>query len=150
LKITSQRWHSKRSACLNSMQKSLNACESSKMLPKPEAQTRDMTKSDVLIAGGGIVGTTLALALAQAGLTVALADPLLPSQMLDERFDGRVSALAFASVRMMRVLGLWERLEHAAQPIQDIVVNEGVPGRGPLPFSLHFDHREIGEPLGHI
>jgi len=105
---------------------------------------------DVVIAGGGMVGLSLALALAQGGLDVALAEPLSPEQLMDERFDGRVSALAFASVRMMRVLGLWERLEPNAQPIGDILVSEGRPGSGPSPFSLHFDHSEIGEPLGYI
>jgi 2-octaprenyl-6-methoxyphenol hydroxylase len=45
---------------------------------------------------------------------------------------------------------LWQRLEREAQPIKDILVNESAVGRGPSPFSLHFDHREIGEPLGHI
>jgi len=80
---------------------------------------------DVVIAGGGMVGLTLALAIARGGLEVALAEPLLPEQFLDERFDGRVSALAFASVRMLRVLGLWDRLQGDAQPISDILVSEG-------------------------
>jgi 2-octaprenyl-6-methoxyphenol hydroxylase len=107
-------------------------------------------RTDIVIAGGGMVGLTLALALARGGLDVVVADPLTAEQMADERFDGRVAALAFSSVRMLRVLGLWKRLEADAQPIRDILVNESVPGRGPMPFSLHFDHREIGEPLGHI
>ena len=107
-------------------------------------------RTDVAIAGGGMVGLTLALALAQGGLEVVIADPLTRAQMADEHFDGRVAALAFSSVRMLRVLGLWARLEAHAQPIHDILVSESVPGRGPLPLSLHFDHREIGEPLGHI
>ncbi|HMI95517.1 MAG TPA: FAD-dependent monooxygenase [Micropepsaceae bacterium] len=107
-------------------------------------------RSNVVIAGGGMVGLTLAIALARGGFEVAVADPMTAEQMGDERFDGRVAALAFASVRMLRVLGLWERLEREAQPINDILVNESAVGRGPSPFSLHFDHREIGEPLGHI
>jgi 2-octaprenyl-6-methoxyphenol hydroxylase len=97
-----------------------------------------------------MVGLSLALALARGGLDVGLVEPLTPEQLTDERFDGRVSALAFASVRMMRVLGLWARLEPHAQAITDIVVSEGRPGSGPSPFSLHFDHKEIGEPLGYI
>jgi 2-octaprenyl-6-methoxyphenol hydroxylase len=110
----------------------------------------DTAPIDIAIAGGGMVGLTLALALAQGGLRVAVADPLTRAQMEDETFDGRVAALAFASVRMLKVLGVWERLEKNAQAIDDILVNEGTLGRGPTPFSLHFDHREIGEPLGHI
>ena len=110
----------------------------------------DTVQKDIAIAGGGMVGLTLALALAQGGLHVAVADPLTRAQMEDESFDGRVAALAFASVRMLKVLGVWERLEKNVQAIDDILVNEGTLGRGPMPFSLHFDHREIGEPLGFI
>ena len=110
----------------------------------------DTLKTDVAIAGGGMVGLTLALALSQGGMKVAIADPMLPAQLLDERFDGRVSALAFASVRMFRALGLWDPMAPDAQPINDIVVRDGELGRKPSPFSLHFDHREIGEVLGYI
>ena len=110
----------------------------------------DRLRADVVIAGGGMVGLSLAIALAQGGLDVAVADALTREQMADERFDGRVAALAFANVRMLRVLGIWDLLADKAQPIHDIVVNEGTLGGGPMPFSLHFDHREIGEPLGHI
>ena len=107
-------------------------------------------RTDVAIAGGGMVGLTLALALSQGGMKVALADPMMPAQLLDERFDGRVSALAFASVRMLRALGLWDALAPDAQPINDIVVSDGELGGKASPFSLHFDHREIGEVLGYI
>ena len=37
-----------------------------------------------------------------------------------------------------------------AQPINDILVSDGELGGEPSPLSLHFDHREIGEVLGHI
>jgi 2-octaprenyl-6-methoxyphenol hydroxylase len=107
-------------------------------------------QTDVAIAGGGMVGLTLAIALAQGGMRVAVADPLTAEQFLDERFDGRVSALAFASVRMLRALKLWDELLPDAQPINDIVVSDGELGREAAPFSLHFDHREIGEILGYI
>jgi 2-octaprenyl-6-methoxyphenol hydroxylase len=107
-------------------------------------------RTDVAIAGGGMVGLTLAIALAQGGMKVAVADPMTAEQFLDERFDGRVSALAFASVRMLRALKLWDALLPDAQPINDIVVSDGELGREAAPFSLHFDHREIGEILGYI
>ena len=97
-----------------------------------------------------MVGLTLAIALAQGGMRVAVADPVTAEQFLDERFDGRVSALAFASVRMLRALELWGALFPDAQPINDIVVSDGELGREAAPFSLHFDHREIGEILGYI
>ena len=51
-------------------------------------------RRDVVIAGGGMVGLTLALALARGGFEVIVADPMTAEQMKDEHFDGRVAALA--------------------------------------------------------
>lgn len=112
--------------------------------------TSDEAGGRILIAGGGMVGLTLALALAQGGLDVVVIDPLPTFTVLDESFDGRVSALSYSIVRMLRILGVWQHLEPHAQPILDILVTDGAPGSTPSPFSLHFDHREIGEPMGAI
>ncbi|MBV8977631.1 MAG: FAD-dependent monooxygenase [Alphaproteobacteria bacterium] len=108
------------------------------------------TRADVIIGGGGMVGLTLGLALAQGGLKVAIADPLPRRAATDMAFDGRVSALAYAAVRMYRALGAWPHMEAHAQPIEDILVTDGAPGQAPSPFSLHFDAAEAGVPLGHI
>lgn len=107
-------------------------------------------EADVIIAGGGMVGLALALALAQGGLKVAVADPMPQAAMLDAKFDGRVSALAYSSVRMFEALGVWKHLASEAQPILDILVTDAALDRAPGRFSLHFDHREIGEPMGAI
>ena len=103
-----------------------------------------------MVAGGGMVGATLALALAQGGLKVTVVDPVQQKAALDEKFDGRVSALAYSSVRMFEALGVWPELEPNAQPIHDILVTDAELDRTPSPFSLHFDHREIGRPMGVI
>ena len=105
---------------------------------------------DVIIGGGGMVGLTLGLALAKGGLQVVVADPLPQSAVTDAGFDGRVSAVAYAAVRMFEALGIWEHLAPQAQAIRDILVTDGAPGRAPSPFSLHFDADEAGTPLGHI
>lgn len=110
----------------------------------------DKLKSDVIVSGGGMVGLTLGLALAQGGLKVAVADPLPPSAMLDAKFDGRVSALSYSSVRMFQALGVWPHLQAHTQPIHDILVTDAQLGGAVSPFSLHFDHNEIGEPMGAI
>ena len=110
-----------------------------------------MEKADILICGGGMVGLPLALAAAQGGLKVVVVDVLTPEKILDAAFDGRVSALAYASVRMLKALGVWPHLENQAQPIREILVTDGKPGRPASPFSLHFDAAEVGsEALGHI
>jgi len=110
-----------------------------------------MDHRDVIIGGGGMVGMTLAIALARAGLSVAVADPLPRATALDAKFDGRVSALAYASVRMFQALGVWPHLEPQAQPINDILVTDAKLDGEPSPFSLHFDAAEVGaSSLGHI
>ncbi len=102
---------------------------------------------DVLIAGGGLNGGTLALALARVGLRVALIDPAGgPGK---GAFDGRSYALALTSQRLLRALDLWAGLADQAQPILHISVTDGRAGDGPSPFVLEFDHGEIDEgPMG--
>ena len=108
-------------------------------------------ESDVLIVGGGLAGMPLALALAQGGLSVTLVDALDPATATGAGFDGRVSAIAFSSCRMLKRLDVIKHLDGQMQPINDIVVSDGrVRGPGSSLF-LHFDHTEIGdEPLGNL
>jgi 2-octaprenyl-6-methoxyphenol hydroxylase len=110
-----------------------------------------MKAADVVISGGGMVGLSLGLALAQGGFRTVVADLAPPAMQLDPKFDGRVSALAYASIRMYRALGVWDGMEKHAQPIREILVTDGAPGRAASPFSLHFDSSEVGAPeLGAI
>ena len=110
-----------------------------------------MNRCDVIVGGGGMVGLTLAIAMAKGGLDVVVADPMPKGAVLDAKFDGRVSALAYATVRMFGALGVWQHLETDAQPIADILVTDGKIGGEPSPFSLHFDAAEVGAAaLGHI
>ena len=105
--------------------------------------------TDVLIAGAGLNGGTLALALAGAGLRVTLVDPVPASTRSDDAFDGRSYALSLASVNVLRALGLWSELAAQAQPILHIKVSDGRPGEAPSPFVMEFDHGEIEEgPMG--
>jgi 2-octaprenyl-6-methoxyphenol hydroxylase len=111
---------------------------------------RGMTHDvDVLIAGGGLNGTSLGLALASAGLSVAIVDPAPRAARADAEFNGQSYALALASQRLLRVLGVWDEVAANAQPILEIKVTDGRAGEGPSPFVLEFDHAEIEEgPMG--
>src|SRR3546814_6138087 len=62
-----------------------------------ERQVAERIDREVLVAGGGMVGLALAVALAKAGLEVTVADRLDPSQQRDDAFDGRSSAIARGS-----------------------------------------------------
>jgi 2-octaprenyl-6-methoxyphenol hydroxylase len=107
--------------------------------------------ADILIVGGGLNGPCLALACAQAGLSSIVIDALPEDVRQGAEFDGRSYALALASVRMLRALGLWDGLEDAAQPILQIKASDGRAGEGAAPFFLHFDSAELEEgPMGHM
>jgi 2-octaprenyl-6-methoxyphenol hydroxylase len=105
---------------------------------------QNIIQTDVLISGGGMAGLTLAIALAQGGLDVVVVDVAEPKATLEPLFDGRASAIAFASYRMLEAIKVWQGLEADAQPINEIRVSDGAS-----PLFLHFDHEDLGEgPLG--
>ncbi len=115
--------------------------------------------ADVIIAGAGMAGATLALSLASGGLKPLLVDPMPFDAQLEPTFDGRSSAVAFSSFRQWRAVGAAHLLEPHAQRMDHILVTDGrSPGAstGPAsPFFLHFDAAEIagrcdGEPLGYM
>lgn len=118
---------------------------------------RQFEEVDVIIAGGGLVGLSLALALDSGGLKVAVIDKLAPSQMLEGQYDGRSSAIAYSAMRMLDVLGVKPLIEQMAH-INDILVSDGriadgAKKGGAIGMTLHFDKDETtknGEPLGYM
>lgn len=100
---------------------------------------------DISIVGGGLAGPTLALALARAGFRVCIIDRLPRDTRTDTGFDGRSYALALASVRLLRAVGLWADVAEHAQPMLQIKVTDGRAGEGAAPWMMHFDHAEIEE-----
>ncbi|MDD9978426.1 MAG: FAD-dependent monooxygenase [Boseongicola sp.] len=105
--------------------------------------------SDMLMAGGGLNGLTLAIALRSAGFAVTIVDPQPVETRSSQDFDGRSYALSIGSQRVLHALGLWSDLAAKAQPILEIKVTDGRAGEGPSPLMLTFDHAEIEEgPMG--
>jgi 2-octaprenyl-6-methoxyphenol hydroxylase len=103
-------------------------------------------QSELVIVGGGLVGLSLATACAGAGLDVAVIDREEPSRMVETAFDGRTSAIAFGSQRILAGIGVWDAIARDAEPIREIRVADG-----DSPLFLHYDHDEIGpDPLGYI
>ena len=101
---------------------------------------------DVTIVGGGLVGLTAAIGLARHGFEVAVIDRAPIGDLTAVEYDGRASALAFATCRMLEALGIWEHMEPYAQPINEIRVSDG-----PSLMHLHFDHKALGDgPLGNM
>ena len=105
--------------------------------------------TDIVIAGGGLNGPALALALAQGGFRVTVVDTRPARARADVGFDGRSYSLAIASKRLLAVLGIWAEVGDKTQAILQIKASDGRAGMGPSPFFLTFDHAEIEEgPMG--
>ena len=100
---------------------------------------------EVVIAGGGLVGNALAIALAQGGLRVMVVDPLSRESQVATTFDGRTSAISQGSVRILNYIGAWRHVAGHAQPIHDIRVCEEEKSG-----FVHYSDREVGEPFGFI
>src|SRR3546814_11993509 len=74
-----------------------------------------------------------------------------PATVTDEGFDGRTTAIAYGSARVLEGAGIWPLLVADAQPILDIRVADGHPARGVSTLFLHYDHAEVGDrPFGYI
>jgi 2-octaprenyl-6-methoxyphenol hydroxylase len=107
------------------------------------------TDCDVIIVGGGLNGPPLALALAQGGLKVAVIDALPEATRADDAFDGRAYALALASQRLLKAVGVWQTVADKAQPILGVRASDGRVGEGPGRFFLDFANGELEEgPMG--
>jgi 2-octaprenyl-6-methoxyphenol hydroxylase len=102
---------------------------------------------ELLIVGGGLIGLLLGVACAGVGLMVAVVDRQDPAALLDDTFDGRSSAIAYSSHKILEGVGVWSAVAAEAEPILEIRVADDES-----PLFLHYDHRELvtGNPLGYI
>ncbi|HEX9625934.1 MAG TPA: UbiH/UbiF/VisC/COQ6 family ubiquinone biosynthesis hydroxylase [Acidiferrobacterales bacterium] len=104
---------------------------------------------EVVIAGGGMVGATLACALGQAGVKVALIEARAPGPepLPADGYDLRVSAITLASRRIFENLGIWDGIaRRRVNPLRAMRVWDAAGGG-----AIGFDAAEIGEPdLGYI
>ncbi len=86
--------------------------------------------TDVLILGGGLVGAALAVALDVHGVSSIVIDPADPAVTLAPGFDGRASAVASASHRMLDAIGVGATLAGRGCAIRQIRVSDGLePGK---------------------
>jgi 2-octaprenyl-6-methoxyphenol hydroxylase len=79
---------------------------------------------DVAIVGGGLVGASLALALAPLDLDVVVLEATPADSAEQPSFDERTTALANGSVRVFDTLGVWQHMAREAAPIRRIHVSE--------------------------
>lgn len=96
-------------------------------------------KYDVVVVGGGLAGLSLTARLARTGLKVACIDTQDPQKALNASFDGRTTAVSWASQKMLDQAGFWGKLQKEAAPIRDIQILDG-----DSPVLLEFFAEEVG------
>ncbi|MEX2162850.1 MAG: UbiH/UbiF/VisC/COQ6 family ubiquinone biosynthesis hydroxylase [Sulfuricaulis sp.] len=97
---------------------------------------------DIVIVGGGMVGTALAVALGNSPLKVAVLDRVSAAPPPEKDYDPRVSAITLASRALFDNLGAWVGMERRrVSPVREMHVWSGNDGG-----SIHFNAAEIGEP----
>jgi 2-octaprenyl-6-methoxyphenol hydroxylase len=101
---------------------------------------------DLVIVGGGMIGTSLALALAPLPLRIAVVEAVARKAVGQPSFDDRSTALSRSTQRSFEAMGLWSDVSAASAPITSIHVSD----RGRFGFS-HIDAEEQGvDALGYV
>ena len=101
---------------------------------------------DIVIAGGGMIGTSLALALAPLGLRVAIVEAVERRADQQPSFDDRSTALSRSTQRMFEAMELWPAIVAAATPIRNIHISD----RGRFGFSHISAEEQRVEALGYV
>jgi 2-octaprenyl-6-methoxyphenol hydroxylase len=107
--------------------------------------------ADVVIAGAGVAGLALAVALLRAlkpGIAIAVCDPALARE---PAADDRVTAIATGARRLLETLGAWQRLSGPLQPIREMAITDSRLGDAVRPVFLSFGEEiEEGEPFAYM
>ncbi len=105
---------------------------------------------DVLIAGGGYVGLSLAVSIKKAAphLAVSLIDGAPDTAW---KKDERASAIIAAAAQMLDVLGIWSEIEPEAEPIKRMVITDSKTADPVRPVFLTFEDEKVeGRPFAHM
>ncbi len=108
---------------------------------------------DIVIAGGGMAGASMAVALSGRGLRIAVVEAVDRGAALQPSYDDRTLSLAHASCEILRTIGVWQDLVDVATPIRRIEVSSlGQFGRTRLDAETQgleaFGHVVVARELG--
>lgn len=119
------------------------------MSTKDTNENTEVKSFDVVIAGGGYVGLSIATAIANEAnyLTVCVVDAAPENIILK---DERASAIASAASKMLERLGVWQKIEKDAQPINEMIVTDSKQSDVTRPVFLTFSGEGESSPFAHM
>ncbi|HEU4827224.1 MAG TPA: FAD-dependent monooxygenase, partial [Dongiaceae bacterium] len=96
------------------------------------------------MAGGGLVGLTLAIACAEGGIRTIVVEAESADALTGTGYDGRSAAIAYGSQQVLQAIGAWDRIAPHAQPILDIRVTDGSwHGKRESHAYVHYSNRDL-------
>jgi 2-octaprenyl-6-methoxyphenol hydroxylase len=101
---------------------------------------------DILIAGGGMVGASLAHALSGHEYRIGVIEAWPFDSTLQPSYDDRVIALSWGSRLILQGMGVWSSIAATAQPILDIHISD----RGHFGFTRLNHEQEGVAALGYV
>ena len=82
------------------------------------------TDFDIIIVGGGMVGASLACALKNTPLRIAIIEAFEPDSLKQPSYDDRAIALSYGSQRIFETMGLWPQFKDFTTAITDIHISD--------------------------
>ena len=79
-------------------------------------------KTNVVIIGGGIVGSLLALILGLNGLKVVLVERDSLENLNSRSYDGRSYALNSGSMKLLVTLNIWDKIKEKVQIVSRVLL----------------------------
>lgn len=79
---------------------------------------------DIIIVGGGLVGASLAVALAKTDFRIALVEVAEVKQAQSFSYDERSSALGFGSRKILDSMGIWDEIKSSAEAIETVHISQ--------------------------
>ena len=106
--------------------------------------TDSLKTFDIVIVGGGLVGMSMAVALADSDFNILLVEQSQASPVRANILDLRTTGITRSSQQAFRHFGIWEHVVPHATPIQKLVLSEQGNFGGARIDATEFDVSPIG------
>ncbi len=100
-------------------------------------------KTNVIIFGGGIVGSLLSVILGSNGLSVFLVEKKSLEDLSSDYYDGRSYALNEGTKNLLVLLGIWDEIKENVQSVSKVLLQQGIETSRPQPLELSLFDYEI-------